>query len=120
MLLTDFQRMDPPLSFELGRVVVLQDKCREELPFVADAEAPASCHDVVDVPAKAKDRDQSTKQRECDPDPHPPLMFGGRYLQRTPFADLRLHPRRCCSVQVEVAEDLRHRTNLLGAGRAAR
>jgi hypothetical protein len=53
--------MDPPLSFWLGRMVVLQQECREELLFVADSEAPTTCHDVVDLPAEEKDRDQGTE-----------------------------------------------------------
>ena len=83
----------------------LQQEYLEELPLVADAEAPAASHDVVDVPAKEKDRDQCAEQRKRDPDPHPPLLFGAGYLDRTPFAERRLYPRRGGSMQVEIAED---------------
>ena len=82
--------------------------------------SPAAGHQVVDVPTKQKDRDQSTEQCERDPDPHSPLLFRARYLHRTPFADRRLHARRRSSMQVEVAEDPRHRTTLVGGTRCRR
>ena len=100
-----------------GRSGLRQERA-EELPLVAYAEAPAAGHDVIDVPAKKKDRDQRTEQSQRDPDPHPLLLLGARYLQRTPFTERRLYAWRSCSVQIEVAEDLRHLTNLLGASRA--
>ena len=62
--------------------------------FVADAKPPAACHDVVDVPAKEEDRDHGTEERQCNPDPHPLLLFGARYLQRTPFAIPSAAPAR--------------------------
>ena len=88
-----------------GRSGLRQERA-EVLPLVAYAEAPAAGHDVIDVPAKKKDRDQGTEQSQRDPDPHPLLLLRARYLQRTPFTERRLYSWRGCPVQIEVAEDL--------------
>jgi hypothetical protein len=95
----------------------LQPECVEELPFVADTEAPAAGHEVVDVPAKEKDRDHGTEQRKRDPDPHSLFLFGAGHLHGAPFAECRLHARRGGSMQIEIAEDPRHRTTLVGEAR---
>jgi hypothetical protein len=95
----------------------LHRECVEELPFVADTEAPAAGHEVVDIPAKEKDRDHGTEQRKRDPDPHAFLLFSAGHLHGTPFTECRLHARRGGSMQIEIAEDPRHWTTLVGGAR---